>query len=221
MLRNGKVEGVIVLARDEPGPFSPRVIELVQTFADQAVIAIENVRLFDEVQEALQRETATSEILRVIAGSPSDTKPVFDSICFTAVRSLRCDGAFVLMRDGDVFIHSAGATPQGPMTDLAPDRVPINPDANFPSRAILAKETLYLPDWSQIDLPEHERNIHAAFGVCSALYLPLLRKGECIGVIAVVGSRPNAFGLKEIAQAESFRDQAVIAIENARLFDEV
>jgi GAF domain-containing protein len=217
----GAVVGLLVLYRTQERLFTDSQISLVQAFAAQAQIAMKNARLFNETQEALERQTATAVILKVIAGSPSDTKPVFDSICFTAVRSLRCDGAFVLMRDRDVFIHSAGATPQGPMTDLAPDRVPIDPDANFPSRAILARETLYLPDWSQIDLPAHERNIHAAFGVSSALYLPLLREGECIGAIGAFGSRPNAFGLKEIAQAESFRDQAAIAIQNARLFEEV
>ena len=79
---------------------------------------------------------------------------------------------------------------------------------------------LHLPDWSRIDLPEHERNIHKMFGVNSALYLPLLRDGECIGLLTLVGKRPNMFGAAEIAQAESFRDQALIAIENARLFNE-
>jgi GAF domain-containing protein len=172
------------------------------------------------VQEALKRETATSEILRVISQSPTDAQPVFESIVSAAARSLRCDKAFVLLRDGDVYVATSGATPQGPM-DLPPDRFPIDPSANFPSRAILAGETLHLPDWSRIELPEHERNIRAAFGVNSALYLPLLREGECMGVIAVVGARSNAFGPTEIAQAESFRDQALIAIENARLFDEV
>ena len=220
LLREGRVEGVFSLARPEPGRFPRGQVELVKTFADQAMIAIENARLFGEIQEALQRETATSEILRVISRSPTDAQPVFESIVSAAARSLRCDKAFVLLRDGDVYIHTAGATPQGPM-DLLPDRVPIDPSANFPSRAILARETLHLPDWSRIELPEHERNIRAAFGVNSALYLPLLREGECMGVIAVVGARSNAFGEKEIAQAESFRDQAVIAIENARLFREV
>ena len=91
---------------------------------------------------------------------------------------------------------------------------------NFPSRAFLAKTMLHLPDWSQIDLPKHERWIHETFGITSALYLPLLRDDESIGVLVFAGSRPNLFGPGEIAQAQSFRDQALIAIENARLFDE-
>ena len=78
---------------------------------------------------------------------------------------------------------------------------------------------LHLPDWSRIDLPEHELKIHKMYGVNSALYLPLLREGECIGLLTLVGKRPNIFGAVEIAQAESFADQAVIAIENVRLFE--
>ena len=212
--------GYLSVTRREPSVFDPGEVQLLETFADQAVIAIRNAQLFNETQEALERQTATSEILRVISQSPTDARPVFERIVLTAARSLHSDFAFVLLRDGDAYIHTAGATPQGPMTDLAPDRVPIDPKANFPSRAILAKETLYLPDWSQIELPEHERNIREAFNITSALYLPLMREGECIGVIGVGASRPNNYDPKEIAQAESFRDQAMIAIENARLFRE-
>jgi len=173
-----------------------------------------------ELTEAQARETATSEILRVISQSPTDARPVFERIVETAARTLRCDVAFVLLREGDAYIHTAGATPEGPMTDLAPERIPIDPGANFPSRAFLAKTILHLPDWSQIDLPEHERRIHETFGFNSALYLPLLRGDECIGLLAVGGRRANIFGPSEIAQAESFRDQALIAMENARLFRE-
>ncbi len=173
-----------------------------------------------ELAEALARQTATAEILRVISQSPTDARPVFESIVVTAARLLRCDMAFVLLREGDAYVHTAGATPEGPMADLAPERIPIDPNANFPSRAFLARTMLHLPDWSQIDLPEHERRIHEMFGVNSVLYLPLLRGDECIGLLAVGGRRANIFGPGEIAQAESFRDQALIAMENARLFNE-
>jgi GAF domain-containing protein len=228
MLRDGVPIGVISLLRTEARAFNDKQIELVQTFADQAVIAIENARLFDEVQartrdltEALERQTATSEILRVISQSPTDARPVFDSIVLTAARLLRCDTVFVLLREGDAYAHIAGATPEGPIADFAPRRFPIDPTANFPSRAILAKDMLHLPDWSLIDLPEHEAHIHETLGFNSALYLPLLRGDECIGLLVLGGRRANIFGPSEIAQAESFRDQALIAIQNARLFDEV
>jgi hypothetical protein len=120
-----------------------------------------------------------------------------------------------------LIVPTAGASPEGPLADFGPANMPIDPSANFPSRAILDKKMLHLPDWSLIDLPEHELKIHRMFGASSALFLPLLREGECIGLLALVGKRPNSFGPGEIAQAESFRDQALIAIENARLFNEI
>jgi GAF domain-containing protein len=125
----------------------------------------------------------------------------------------------VLLRDGATYSHAAVASPEGPFEDDGPTVFPIDPSANFPSRAILDKKMLHLPDWSCIDLPEHELKIHKMYGVNSALYLPLLREEECIGLLTLVGKRPNIFGAVEIAQAESFRDQALIAIENARLFE--
>ena len=168
----------------------------------------------------MARQTATADILRIISQSPTDVRPVFDSIVLTAARLLRCDLALVLLCDGATYSPAAVASPEGPYADVGPTNFPIDPSANFPSRAILDKKMLHLPDWSCIDLPEHERKIHKMFGVNSALYLPLLRGGECIGLLTLVGKRANMFGAAQIAQAESFRDQALIAIENARLFNE-
>jgi hypothetical protein len=173
-----------------------------------------------ERDEALSRQTATADILRVISQSPTDLRPVFDSIVFTAVRLLRCDLVFMLLCDGATFSPAAVAAPEGPLAEVGPTNLPIDSSANFPSRAILGKKMLHLPDWSRIDLPEHELKIHKMYGVNSALYLPLLRAEECIGLLTLVGKRPNIFGAVEIAQAESFRDQALIAIVNARLFNE-
>ena len=173
-----------------------------------------------ERDEALSRQTVTADILRVISQSPTDLRPVFDSIVFTAVRLLRCDLVFMQLCDGATFSPAAVAAPEGPLADVGPTNLPIDSSANFPSRAILGKKMLHLPDWSRIDLPEHELKIHKMYGVNSALYLPLLRAGECIGLFSLVGKRPNIFGAVEIAQAESFRDQALIAIVNARLFNE-
>jgi two-component system NtrC family sensor kinase len=228
LLRDGATIGVFALVRSEVNPFTDKQIELVTTFADQAVIAIENARLFDEVQarthdleESLARQTATSEILRAISQSPTDVQPVFDSIVLTAARLLRSDLVIVLRRDGATFSGVAGATPEGPLAGSLPANMPIDPSANFPSRAILDKKMLHLPDWSLIELPEHELKIRKMFGANSALFLPLLREGECIGLLTLMGKRPNIFGPAEIAQAESFRDQALIAIENTRLFNEL
>jgi two-component system NtrC family sensor kinase len=221
MMREDELVGIFSLARPEPEPFTPGQIKLVQTFADQAAIAIENARLFNETKEALERQTATSEILRVISQSPADVQPVFDAIVQTAVRLIRCDIAFVLRCDGATFSPAAAAGPDGSLPDLGPSHLPIDPGANFPSRAIVGKKNVHLPDWSLIDLPEHERQMQALIGVNSALFLPLLREAECIGVLALAGKQANIFGESEIALAESFRDQALIAIENVRLFKDV
>ena len=155
-----------------------------------------------ERDEALARQTATADILRVISQSPNDERPVFDSIVLTAARLLRCDLVLVLLCDGATYSHAAVASPEGPFEDDGPTVFPIDPSANFPSRAIVDKKMLHLPDWSRIDLPEHELKIAKRFGVNSALHLPLLRRGECIGLLTLVGKRPNMFGAAEIAQAE-------------------
>ncbi len=173
-----------------------------------------------ELAELRRQRAATAEILRVISQTPTDPQPVFERIVMAATRALRCHMAVMLVREGDVYVHTAAATSEGLVPDFVPERFPIDASVNFPSRAFLAKTMLHLPDWSQIDLPKHERWIHETFGITSALYWPMLRGDESIGVLVFAGTRPNLFGPGEIAQAQSFRDQALIAIENARLFDE-
>ena len=220
LLHEGRSIGTIGVAREEPGLFPDRAVSLLQTFAQQAVIAIENVRLFNETQEALARQTASADILRVISSSPTDVTPVFSAIVEAAMRLLACDIAIVLRSDGKTYSPVAGATPLGPMVDMGPSNLPIDPDQNFPSRAIISKSMLHLPDWSTIELPPHERRIREALGVTSALYLPLLRGDTCLGVLVFGRNRTREFSGKEIALTKSFRDQAMIAIENVRLFNE-
>ena len=135
------------------------------------------------------------------------------------MRLLACDFAVVLRSDGKTYSPVAGATPVGPMMDMGPSNLPIDLDQNFPSRAIVSKSIVHLPDWSTIELPPHERHIREALGLNSALYLPLLRGDTCLGVLVFGRNRACEFPRKEIALAESFRDQAVIAIENTRLFE--
>ena len=219
--RDGKALGALIVYRDRLAPFTDDELALQQSFADQAVIAIENARLFNETQEALARQTATADILRVISSSPTDVQPVFDAIVQTAVRLLGCETSFIQRCDGTHFWTVARCTKkEGPVPVFHSRRAAIDPGANFPSRAIVAKETLYLPDWSEIELPEFERRIQRELGYNSAIYLPLLREGECIGILGIAGSRPRMFSEADIALAKSFRDQAVIAIENTRLFSE-
>src|SRR5882724_5031014 len=177
--REGKAIGALIVYRDRLAPFTDDELALQQSFADQAAIALENARLFNETREALARQTATADILRVISQSPTDVQPVFDAIVVTAVRLFRRDRSFILRCDGAHFWGVARCGREGLLSIHNPRRTPIDPSANFPSRAIVEKKTLHLPDWSEIELPEFERRIQESLGYNSAVYLPLLREGEC------------------------------------------
>ena len=221
LLRDGEPIGTINVAWETPGEIPKQVPFVLQTFADQAVIAIQNVRLFNETKDALARQTASADILGVISSSPTDVRPVYEAIVRTAQRLLACDGVFFLHTDGRTFAPVAGVGPDGrPLELIDPDGTPVDPAANFPSRVIVGKSPLHLPDWDAIDLPAHERRIYEQRGIRSSLMLPLLREGECIGVLALLRHRAGAFSDVEIALAKSFVDQALIAIENTRLFNE-
>jgi len=219
MLWEGRGIGTLCALRQPPKPFSDRELALLQTFANQAVIAIQNARLFRETNEALASQTASTEILRVMSRSLTDVKPVFEAIVASAVKLLVCDSAFVMRREGNTFSVVAAATSDGPLTDL-PSNVPIDPRLNFPSRAMVEKKMLHLPDWSAIELPEFQRAVGEKFGIQAALLLPMVRDDESVGLLSFTNRKPGAFSDREIALAESFRDQALIAIENVRLFNE-
>ena len=227
LLRDDRLEGVLTVNRNEPGEFPPRHIDLVRGFADQAVIAVENARLFAEVQArtrdletSLERQTAMAEILEVISNSPTDAKPVFDAISLTAVRLFRCGRASVIRVSGDTLIPVTAASPERlfRQDELSPP-MPIDAQANFPSRAVVAKATVRC-DFTAPDTPDFELYIKELFGMKSAVYLPLLRAQDCIGVFLLMADRSDAFSDADVALAESFRDQAMIAVENARLFNE-
>jgi GAF domain-containing protein len=225
--RDGESIGVIVLTRPQARRFSDRQVALVKAFADQAVIAIENTRLFEQVQartrdleESLQQQKASAEILQVISGSPTDVRPVFDAIVLTAARLFGCQMAVVFRVDGATLSPVTAASPERLLLEHENGpAVPTDP-ANFPSRVFASKRPLNIPDFSIAELPDHERNVASRLGIGSALYLPLLRGDECIGVFLLTAREVGVFGEKEVALAESFRDQAQIAIENARLFNE-
>ena len=194
------------------------------TVAATDPLALENARLLAETQrllmEALSRQTATADILRVISSSPTDVRPVFEAIVGTAVRLLSCARAALMRRNGNTYSPVARASVDDFHKGVGPPVVPIDPAANFPSRVFVDKTMLHIPDWSAIDLPEHEQRIRAVTRCESSLMLPLLREDECIGVLVLQRASAGAFSESEIALAKSFVDQAVIAIENVRLFNE-
>jgi GAF domain-containing protein/anti-sigma regulatory factor (Ser/Thr protein kinase) len=229
MLRGAVVVGVITVSRQQVGGFAPGEISLLQTFADQAVIAIENVRLFTDLQEkngalteALDQQTATSEILRVIASSPTDVQPVFDTILASA--TILLDG-FVssLTRRVDDDVHMAAFTSMGESLDATVRQsYPVSIDSPNPhSVAIRRCEPHIIADAdSQPNIPEPIRRMARARGWRSNLVVPLRRGGMAIGALGVSRRDARGFTPDEIALLQTFADQAVIAIENVRLFNE-
>ena len=230
LIREGLAVGVINLRRTEARLFTERQVALLQTFADQAVIAIENVRLFEELEtrntaltEALEQQTATSEILRVISQSQTDVQPVFDTILANAKRLLRGLVASVSMRVGDE-LHLAAFTSMGHSLDATVVQAfPISIDSPGPHpEAVRRGEPHVITDAKeQVDVPESVREIAHTRGWRSNLAVPLRRSGVAIGTLAVARRDPGRFTPAEVALLQTFADQAVIAIENVRLFTEL
>jgi signal transduction histidine kinase/CHASE3 domain sensor protein len=227
LLREYAVIGVIVLGRNIVRPFTDKQIELVTTFADQAVIAIENVRLFDEVQartgdltEALEQQTATSAILRVISTSPTEVQPVFETIVRNAVALCGSLFANVFRFDGEL-LHFVASHNVGPdYVELLQAKYPMRPDSSQVSgRAVLTRSVVQLED--ALADPDYDHRFPTAMGWRRMLGVPMLRRGEPLGVIVVGWAEAGPVPKDQEELLKQFADQAVIAIENARLFDEV
>lgn len=218
LMNRGTPVGMISVTRAEPGAFAPDVVQLLQTFADQAVIAIENARLFNETREALERQTATADVLKVMAASPSDMQPVFDAIAANANRLI--DGfSTAVLRYIDGAVHLAAFT----STDPAGDRVlqasfPVQ-FARFPPHQLVAHgHSAQLPD---TELEPAARDIARARGYRSMLFTPLMSEGEAIGIIIATRRATGSFADHHVRLLQTFADQAVIAIKNVSLFNEV
>ena len=221
IIGSDQVLGIVAMEDYErEGAYGDAELRLLQTVAGSLGVALENVRLFNETQQALSRQTATADILRVISASPTDTQPVFDAIVATAVTLLGCDRAAFSRVVGSTYVPCAIATPAGSENDRWTEPVTIDATANFPSQAIVAKATVHIPDWDAIELPPRQKMIRDQTGARASLAIPLLRDSDALGVLILFRNRAGGFDAKEIALAESFRDQAVIAIENVRLFNE-
>jgi len=230
LLRGGEVIGVIILHRRVVAPFSTKEIELVTTFADQAVIAIENVRLFEEVQartrevsEALEQQTATSEILSVISRSLTDTQPVFDAIVQSGLKLFPDAAVAIAVPDGDMVraVAIAERDPQRAAAYRSRFPFPLNREY-MTSIAILDRRVVDLRDVREAppELATGQRNFLAS-GYRAVTMMPMLRGEAAIGVLSVVRMAPGPLTNKQLAILKTFADQAVIAIENVRLFEEV
>ncbi len=223
MLRDGEPVGTINVGRRQPGPFSAHQVELLQTFADQAVIAIENVRLFNETKEALERQTATAEILNVISRSPTDVQPVFEAIVRSGIRLLQGFSGGLFFIDGALVRAGAGAFGEGDsITSLFQLDYPAPLDYKAPSvQAIRDASVVNVADVLQGDYAETVKARARAAGYRAALAVPMLRKGVAIGSIAVTRRESGRFPEHYVSLLKTFADQAVIAIENVRLFKEL
>jgi len=219
MLKDDALIGAILIYRQEVRPFSDKQIALVKNFAAQAVIAIENARLLNELQESLEQQTATTEVLKVISSSPGELEPVFHAMLESAVRICEAKFGTLYRFDGAAFYHAAGYGTPDALIQVQKNMGRFVPEAGtLMHRVMRTKAVAHSADYAA----ETNLGLSAKFGGArSTVVVPMLKDDELVGAFAIYRQEVRPFTEKQITLVQSFAAQAVIAIENTRLLNEL